>query len=410
MPPQTGDERRIQRRARQVTRWSALVVSAGLMAACQQPSGATSVAHRASDLVPVPATRAPAQGSPAWAYARGDYQRSGEIVVTAGTAGDRQVVAPLGSFNSALDTTDVQPTSGAILFGDEPGEGLWLSHLGAAPMAIDCPGDHGGPADAFPLRISPDGRTVAYGHLGSASSTTDAEVRLVGIDGCRDRLLVNDHRRFVDAPLYLVPLGWSADSQRLILVPTAEVDALSHGLFVADVHTGAVTPVAGTKVGMSQVALSPDGTRAAYTTLERPVDEQQGPLPIPPNRIEVVDLATGAVTVIAQEAADTVYGDPLWSPDGRRLGYTVYPYSQPRAVTVKAADLAAGTTATLATDDPASRPGLVPHLWLPGDRVVYTAATPGTDDVEVLWVQDLASGTWTEVDRAPQLAVLGWYQ
>ncbi len=60
-------------------------------------------------------------------------------------------------------------------------------------------------------------------------------------------------------------------------------------------------------------AISPDGTRIAYTELGKQTVRH----------IAVIDLATGAKTIVRDVPSDNAYG-PIWSPDGKQLVFKIF--------------------------------------------------------------------------------------
>ncbi|HEV7896555.1 MAG TPA: amidohydrolase family protein [Planosporangium sp.] len=83
----------------------------------------------------------------------------------------------------------------------------------------------------------------------------------------------------------------------------------SYGIHLLDPATGAITPVTDTALEEYEPAWSPDGTRLAFVVAN--------------TRIDVVDLATGARTTAVTVPAGQVIHNPVWTPDGRGLVYSL---------------------------------------------------------------------------------------
>ena len=189
--------------------------------------------------------------------------------------------------------------------------------------------DH--PEGNFEPAVSPDGEWIAF----ASSRDGDAEVYLMRADGTEPRRLTAFHRDDW-AP------RWSPDGRLLAFLSDRE--GRDRVYLVAPDGT-ALRPLLATSdtaVAEADPAFSPDGTRVALTLRPRGA----------PARVAVVDLATGAHTLVSPAGASASM--PAWSPDGRHLVHVQDHAGTPR-LRVARADGTAGA-------DLAASPGAD---WLP---------------------------------------------
>jgi hypothetical protein len=159
---------------------------------------------------------------------------------------------------------------------------------------------------AAPSLLSPDGHRVAIGDR----STPAGRVGLVDLTSGR----TSWHR--LAPPGAVVPVSWSPDGERLLLArPTEGPDNQSTApLELLDLATGAVTPVADAAGPVWTASFSPDGRRIAVP------DPASAAEPDPPvNLVAVVD-GTGTVRQrLTLDRRQSLVRGPSWSPDGRLL-------------------------------------------------------------------------------------------
>ncbi|MGH3881234.1 MAG: amidohydrolase family protein [Actinophytocola sp.] len=125
-------------------------------------------------------------------------------------------------------------------------------------------------------------------------------------------------------------------------------NAGSYGVFTLDVATGTITSRVDTAAEEAMPVWSPDGRRLAYT--------------VDGTAIDVLDLATGATTraVTAPEGA-TLFG-PAFTPDGATLSYV--------RLTGATTELVVGDRVVSAEDEDVF---IFPPTWLSATELLYTA-------------------------------------
>ncbi len=107
-----------------------------------------------------------------------------------------------------------------------------------------------------------------------------------------------------------------------------------------------------------------------------------------------VDLATGAVAVIAAGAPERVFYRPRWAPDGSSIAVAVQERGRWR---VERVDPATGARTPADPDDGANR---YDAAWLPGGRMVVVSERGGVANLEVLDPATRATRTLTRVTGA----------
>ena len=281
-------------------------------------------------------------GGTVWLLGRDDPAAGGDGA-SAGTTAPAEESGPAAAL-AGLPRSPAPLPDGAVLVSREvDGEVDLLAvdaGTGAAVPLVTAPG-----ADIGAV-VSPDRRTVVYGHVTDAGG----ELRAVAADGRGDR------------PLFAAPLdgcadpgrpAWDrADPTRLALT-CAGGDGVSLHLVGLD---GAVGPALATAPALGDPAFSPDGTTVVYWAGQDPerdggslfavaadggdpgrlTDEEDGsdadPSFAPDGRTlafrrEVVGGERGIVTMAADGSgprfvtSGSFDQDPVWSPDGTALAY-----------------------------------------------------------------------------------------
>jgi Tol biopolymer transport system component len=306
-----------------------------------------------------------------------------------------------------------------ILFGvwgkDGPSELSTVPAAGGAPRTVK----------KFDLRVdyavlSPDGRSIAY----SLPASTTSRVRdlfVVGADGTRESPVARQ-------PTDDFPLGWSADSARLIfasdrtgslgiwsididngqprgvpallkqdlgaLIPIRYVNGtlfyLSNGR-ADDVYVAGVDAAAGRLTSTPRLARayasgansapdwSPDGASLAYRTIRTPADVLR-----PPPLFSVLDLRTGAERQLRPsfDVMDPFAEGPRWSPDAKSL--LVIAHKQSPQHGIYRVDVETGATT----------------LLVQGNGRMMTRVEWAPDGQSIFCLESIASGT---VDRPTRI-------
>jgi Tol biopolymer transport system component len=197
-----------------------------------------------------------------------------------------------------------------------------------------------GPVVDFGARLSPDGRTLAFGSEGS--------IWTISVPGKVSPDIAGEPQRLTEA-MYALGEGisWSADG-RLIAFRTARMDN-TKDIYVVPSNGGKPTKYASIQASsVEKLSLSPDGGVLAYqddegriktiargsaspkilidTKSSDPAFSPDGRLIayVSDNPIELrVIPASGGESIRVVDASNRSLGNPVWSPDGRMLALLV---------------------------------------------------------------------------------------
>jgi len=231
----------------------------------------------------------------------------------------------------------------------DEGAGLVVvDRLGTRPRLLAPVGstNHPLPSAGERLSWSPDGRRIAYvsavdGPEGAAQPDQDPMVitrylykptASEGLtrfnDNRRTHLFVVDVatravRQLTDGPHYEHSVQWSPSGTRILFVSNREPDAdrvFNYDLFTVDADTGALTRLTQTKSAEYSPSWSPDGTRIAFSGTTRDLTSSET---TKEDTHVWVMRADGTGRLELGRAVDNRQGVPQWSPDGRRLYFTL---------------------------------------------------------------------------------------
>lgn len=219
------------------------------------------------------------------------------------------------------------------------------------------------------VRVSPDGKWVLYTVTvpNLEESSSNADLWLVPSAGGTPVRLTN-HKAMDDQG------RWAPDSRSIAFVSARDG---APQLFRLSLTGGEPEKLTETKSGVQGFAWSPDGTRMAYVTQRDLTPEEEAKQKGKDDaivigrdwiavRLMVLDLASRKATEVAR--AESILGMD-WSPDGRRIAYTIAP--SPKADDFRNTDIMVADVATQASRKLLDNPGPdVSPRWSPDGRSI----------------------------------------
>ena len=267
------------------------------------------------------------------------------------------------------------PETGRVVAESEGS--LIVVDLGQQPEIILNRNEYTAQAIESPV-ISSDGRKIAYSQVYNYGEGDLQELWTINSDGTENTLVIDDTGQYITegGPFRLGPVAWSSDNSQVYMLTTSDMEATPKGMYVADLATGTIEKVLTPPVTLWDVSFSPDRTRIAYQTFQWKPIQQAMPAHIPPFKLNVTDLTTGETKTLLESETEQ-YFHPIWSPDGKRLAYSVRPYLGLGEIVADTGiftiDLATGGVSQLLSGSENKR--LIPYL-LSEDRLVFTEGYP----------------------------------
>jgi Tol biopolymer transport system component len=220
----------------------------------------------------------------------------------------------------------------------------------------------GYPAYALFSSVSPDGQMVAFlWNTGEGLSEWQPQLRIVGIDGTGERVLIENASREIN---YITPTDWTPDGRRVLV---ALQKRAGNEIALVDVRSGAVQVVRAMDWRIpARMGLSPDGRWIAYD-----VPSEQGAIE---RDIFVLAADGSAEHRLTTHPANDLH--PIWTPDGSLL------FSSERGGSVglwlvRMRDGRAAGEPELIKGD--MTPGFYPMGFTPAGTLFYAQDTGGGD-------------------------------
>ena len=302
-----------------------------------------------------------------------------------------------------------------IVFGTFPGGLFTVSGQGGDPDMLTEPDvEQGERAHMWPSVVSERDAvlfeiTDGSGPAGAQLAVLDiasGEVRRLGLAGNQPRYVSSGHLVYAvmdgtlrAAPFDIATLEVTGGSVPLIegvgmkptgganfglsddgrLVYAAGLGGDQLGLTWVD-RAGRADPTAAPERVYQTLSLSPDGARAAVAFAEEDVDNMD---------VWVSDLARGTLTRIT--TGEGFDGNPLWSPDGRRVVFRSDRNGRPELFW-QAADGSGPAELLLSMDEPVT--DLYPYDWSPDGATLFVHARFPETDADIGMVALDGAGTW----------------
>ena len=311
-----------------------------------------------------------------WIAYFGRTDEGAGLVVATRRGGEARLIAPVGSTNHPL------PSSGESIAWSPDGRQIAFLSAIAGPEAEQADGD---PMIITRYLFKP---TAAEG---LTRFNDNKRLHLFVADLATRRV-----RQLTDGPYYEHSIDWSPKGDRILFVSNREANpdkVFNYDVFTVNTTTGAIARLTRTKSAEYHPVFSPDASRIAFAGTTRDLTSSETTMEDTHVWVMGAD-GTGRVEIGA--SIDNRQGAPQWSPDSRRLYFTVQDRG---SVKLMAADAAGGAITTIIGDG-----GSVGSFSVGRDRLAYALATPSSP--AELYVAD-APGKPASVLTTLNTALLG---
>jgi Tol biopolymer transport system component len=243
----------------------------------------------------------------------------------------------------------------------------------------------------------PDGQRIVYTRY--ASETFDTAMDSLNLAGSQFEPIQNRWTPF-QTIVKLESPSMSADGRLLVFagIPlggvTPQVFVLDLSVAVPEIVDATTFPsplrqlTNDTTVSFSQPAISRDGTRVVVVRTDRSTGEAT-------NDLQVIDVATGAITPITSDQGATTEIQPFWLPDGSQIVYAAAPSSEPNNYDIVVKPISGGNPSILVRDPADDRS---PVVSPDGQYMAYSSNRDGVWDIYILNLQTRETYQLTATD------------
>jgi dipeptidyl aminopeptidase/acylaminoacyl peptidase len=311
----------------------------------------------------------------------------------------------------------------------EEGDGLVVAdRRGVAPRLIAPIGSTNHPLPSSGERVtwSPDGRFLAFLSATDGPETDDANGDPMVItrylfkptaaegltrfnDNKRLHIFVADvatraTRQLTDGPHYEHSIQWSPTGDQILFVSNREANAdkvFNYDIFTVSARDGVVKRLTSTRSAEYEPVWSPDGNRIAFSGTTRDLTSSET---TKEDTHVWVMRADGSARIEVGQSVDNRQGAPQWSPDGRRVYFTLQERGNVRLASLPVPDpggrsaAAPGAAPSVEAGLPATvptlivnQPGSVSAFSVVKGRLAYAFTSPESP-AELFLLDDAARG------------------